>query len=122
MVNTRMSWQRSLVWRALISAAATAALYLGSAAAISSVSIARLARAAGIRAEAFSGVSLRLCRISARSLALAEKNMSLISAASFGRIDRLEAIRSSASVGARAAGAMAGAAGIAGATGRIWSG
>ena len=62
--------------------------------------IARLARAAGIRAEAFSGVSLRLCRISARSLALAAKNMSLISAASLGRIARLEAIRSSASVGA----------------------
>lgn len=38
MVSTRMSWQRSLVWRALISAAATAALYLGSAAAIAPAS------------------------------------------------------------------------------------
>ena len=38
-------------------------------AAISSVWTARAARAAGIRAEAFSGVSARLCRISARSLA-----------------------------------------------------
>ena len=47
---------------------------------------------------------------------------SLISAASFGRIDRLEAIRSCASVGVRAAGASDGAAGIAGATGRIWPG
>jgi uncharacterized protein YcnI len=33
-----MSWQRGLVWRALISAAATAALYLGSAAAIAPAS------------------------------------------------------------------------------------
>jgi uncharacterized protein YcnI len=38
MVSTRMSWHRSLVWRALISAAATAALYLGSAAAIAPAS------------------------------------------------------------------------------------
>ena len=33
-----MSWHRSLVWRALISAAATATLYLGSAAAIAPAS------------------------------------------------------------------------------------
>jgi uncharacterized protein YcnI len=38
MVSTRMSWHRSLVWRALISAAATATLYLGSAAAIAPAS------------------------------------------------------------------------------------
>src|ERR1700710_110776 len=84
--------------------------------------MARLARAAGIRAEAFSGVSLILCRISARSLALAAKNMSLISAASFGRIDRLEAIRNCASVGALAAGASDGAEAIAGAAGMAWPG
>ena len=71
-------------------------------AAISRIWIARAARAAGIRADAFSGVSFRLCRICARSLALAAKNMSLISAASLGRIDRFDAIRSSASVGVRA--------------------
>ena len=59
-------------------------------AAISRISIARLARAAGIRAEAFSGVSSRLCRISARSLGVGAKNMSLISAASFGCIDRFD--------------------------------
>ena len=40
-------------------------------AAISSVSTARAARKAGIRAEARSGVSARLCRICVRSLALA---------------------------------------------------
>jgi uncharacterized protein YcnI len=34
MVSTRMSWHRSLVWRLLISAAASATLYLGSAAVI----------------------------------------------------------------------------------------
>ena len=51
-------------------------------AAISSVSMARAARAAGIRAEARSGVSGRLCRIKARSLALArEKHI-----ADFGRV------------------------------------
>ena len=59
-------------------------------AAISSVSMARAARGAGIRAEAFKGVSRKLCRIKARSLALARKNMSLISAASFGCIDRFD--------------------------------
>ena len=42
-------------------------------AAISRVSMARAARAAGIRAEALNGVSARLCRIKARSLALARK-------------------------------------------------
>ena len=67
-------------------------------AAISSVSMARLARAAGIRAEARNGVSCRLCRISARSLALARENISLISAASFGCIDRFDAIRNCTSV------------------------
>src|SRR6185437_3753093 len=91
-------------------------------AAISRIWIARVARAAGIRAEAFSGVSERLCRISARSLALAAKNMSLISAASFGRIDRLEAIRNCASVGALTGTASRGAVAIAGATGTIWAG
>ena len=75
-------------------------------------------RAAGMRGEAFSGVSARLCRISARSLALPAKNMSLISAASFGRIARLDAIRSSASVGVLAAGGSAGAAAIVAASGR----
>ena len=74
-------------------------------AAISSVSMARAARAAGIRAEARNGVSARLCRIKARSLALARKNMSLISAASFGCIDRFDAIRNCASLGALAGGA-----------------
>jgi uncharacterized protein YcnI len=38
MVSSRMSWHRSLAWRALISAAATATLYLGSAAAIAPAS------------------------------------------------------------------------------------
>src|SRR3954447_1805345 len=84
--------------------------------------MARVARGAGIRAEAFSGVSARLCRIVARSPALAAKNMSLISAASFGRIDRLEAIRNCASVGTLAAAAADGAVGIADAVGMIWPG
>ena len=86
-------------------------------AAISSVSTARAARAAGIRAEARSGVSARLCRIWVRSLALAAKNMSLISAASFGCIDRFDAIRICASVGGLTVGAAAGLAGISSATG-----
>jgi uncharacterized protein YcnI len=38
MTSTRMSWHRGLVWRALISAAATATLYLGAAAAIAPAS------------------------------------------------------------------------------------
>ena len=75
-------------------------------AAISRIWSARAARAAGIRGEAFSGVSARLCRISARSLAPAAKNMSLISAASLGRIARVDAIRNCASVGAFTAGAL----------------
>jgi hypothetical protein len=88
-------------------------------AAISSVWIARTARAAGIRAEAFNGVSQILCRIKARSLEFAAKNMSLISAASFGRIARLDAIRNCASVGCTfSGGAPAGAVAIAVATGR----
>ena len=81
-------------------------------AAISSVSM----RAGGAerresRAAAFSGVSARLCRISARSLALAPKNMSLISAASFGCIDKFDAIRNCASVGGLAGAARAGTCG-----------
>jgi len=54
-------------------------------AAISSVSIARAARAAGIRAEARNGVSVRLCRIKTRLAAAgAEKHV-----ADFGGVLRL---------------------------------
>jgi hypothetical protein len=65
---------------------------------------------------------LRLCRISARSLALAVKNMSLISAASLGRIDKFDAIRNCASVGVLTGGASGAGVGIADATGTIWLG
>ena len=40
-----------------------------------------------------------MCRIDARSPALARENMSVISAASFGCIDRFDAIRNCDSVG-----------------------
>ena len=67
-------------------------------------------------------MSARLCRISARSLAPAAKNMSLISAASLGRIARVDAIRNCASVGGFTVGALVGAAAIAAASGKIWPG
>ena len=86
-------------------------------AAISSVSMARAARAAGIRAAGFSGASARLCRISARSLAAAAKNMPLISAASFGCIDSADAMRSCASVGGLAGGGGRRLVGMSGASG-----
>ena len=76
-----------------------------------------------MRAEAFSGVSHMLCRISARSLALAAKNMSLISAASFGRIESVDAILNCASVSCGfSGGAPTGAVAIAAATGSGWCG
>ncbi len=70
-------------------------------AAISRIWIARLARTVGMRGAAFSGLCARLCRIRARSEAPARKNMSWISAASFGCIAMLVAMRCSASVGTR---------------------
>ena len=79
--------------------------------------MARLARWAGIVADAFSGVSLKLCRISARSPGLAAKNMSLISAASLGRIARFACIRNCASVGGFAGCWGRGSVGIASASG-----
>ena len=80
-------------------------------AAISRVSTARRARGPGMRAAARNGLSCRLSRIKARSLALARENISLISAASFGCIDRFDAIRNCASVGGRAGGVKGGAKG-----------
>ena len=67
-----------------------------------------------MRGEARSGVSERLCRISARSLALAPKNMSLISAASFGCIDRFDCIRNCASVSGLTGAGLAGCRNFAG--------
>jgi hypothetical protein len=81
-------------------------------AAISSVSMARAARRAGIRGDAFNGVSERLCRIRTRSLGPAPKNIPLISAASVGCIDKVEAIRNCTSRGALIRGAAEGIAGI----------
>jgi len=91
-------------------------------AAISSVSMARAARAAGIRAEAFSWLSCRSCKIKARPPALAWKNMSLISAASLGCIDKFDAIRNCTSLDGFTGGAVEQVAGISGASGTRWSG